>query len=214
MTSKLKRHFEQFATGVLVAALGASAYVVAAVSFPDFTTGTMISASEMNAKLNALKNAVNTIPAGPPGPAGPAGPIGPTGPAGALKSVSFTFANVCTNAAGCVGPLGSITFTAPAAGNVLAVASGYCNLNNTLAHEINIAFETVNNALSAPVSDWWVYRTTGATPLTALPLVSSRTFPVVSGLNTLFLNAKNNNNVTGTNCGATITVSFAAQTMP
>ena len=60
MTNKLKTHFKHFAIGALVAALGASAYVIAAVTFSDFTGGTTIFASEMNAKLNALKAAVNT----------------------------------------------------------------------------------------------------------------------------------------------------------
>ena len=101
MTSKLKRHFKQFATGVLVAAMGASVYVVAAVSFPDFTTGTIISASEMNAKLNALKDAVNTIPAGPAGPTGPTGPTGSTGPIGPGGATG------ATGAAGPIGPGGA-----------------------------------------------------------------------------------------------------------
>src|SRR5213594_2452598 len=50
---------KHFAVGALVAALGAGSYVIAAVVFSDFTSGTTISASEMNAKLNALKDAVN-----------------------------------------------------------------------------------------------------------------------------------------------------------
>jgi len=59
MTNKLSIRFKQFAIGALVAALGASAVVIAAVVFSDFTSGTTISAAEMNAKLNALKDAVN-----------------------------------------------------------------------------------------------------------------------------------------------------------
>ena len=59
MTNKLSIRFKQFAIGALVAALGASAVAIAAVVFSDFTSGTTISASEMNAKLNALKDAVN-----------------------------------------------------------------------------------------------------------------------------------------------------------
>jgi len=59
MTNKLSTRFKQFAIGALIAALGASVYGIAAVTFSDFTTGTTISASEMNTKLNALKNAVN-----------------------------------------------------------------------------------------------------------------------------------------------------------
>ena len=54
-----KLRFKQFALGVLVAALGAGTYVIAAVTFNDFESGTTISASEMNAKLNALKGAAN-----------------------------------------------------------------------------------------------------------------------------------------------------------
>jgi hypothetical protein len=60
MTSNLKPHFKHFVIGSLIAALGASAYVIAAVTFLDFTTGTTISSTEMNTKLNALKNAVNS----------------------------------------------------------------------------------------------------------------------------------------------------------
>lgn len=60
MTSQTRyARFKHFAMGALVAALGASAVVIAAVAFSDFTSGTTISASEMNAKLNALKDAVN-----------------------------------------------------------------------------------------------------------------------------------------------------------
>jgi len=59
MTNKLNIRFKHFAVGALVAALGAGSYVIADVVFSDFTSGTTISAAEMNAKLNALKNAVN-----------------------------------------------------------------------------------------------------------------------------------------------------------
>ncbi|HLQ25930.1 MAG TPA: hypothetical protein VK138_08590 [Acidiferrobacterales bacterium] len=61
MTSKLKTHFKHFMIGSLIAALGASAYVIAAVTFSDFTTGTTISAADMNTKLNALRDEVNVI---------------------------------------------------------------------------------------------------------------------------------------------------------
>ncbi|MDH5536920.1 MAG: DUF1566 domain-containing protein [Betaproteobacteria bacterium] len=54
---------KQFALGALAAALGAGSYVIAAVVFSDFQSGTTISASEMNAKLNALKDAVNAATA-------------------------------------------------------------------------------------------------------------------------------------------------------
>src|SRR5262245_21306030 len=70
MLGKTKIYLKQFAIGALVAALGAGSYVIAAVSFSNFTAGTTISASEMNAKLNALKDAVNaaeaTCPANTP----------------------------------------------------------------------------------------------------------------------------------------------------
>jgi hypothetical protein len=59
MLSAAKSRFKQFAIGALFAALGASTVVIAVVDFSDFTSGTTISASEMNAKLNALKDAVN-----------------------------------------------------------------------------------------------------------------------------------------------------------
>ena len=61
MSNKLNAHIKQFVIGVLVAALGVGSYVIAAVVFSDFQAGTTISASEMNAKLNALKDAVNTL---------------------------------------------------------------------------------------------------------------------------------------------------------
>lgn len=63
MTNEPTTRFKQFAIGALVAALGAGTYVIAAVVFQDFTAGTTISASEMNAKLNALKDAVNAAEA-------------------------------------------------------------------------------------------------------------------------------------------------------
>jgi len=59
MTNKLKTHFKHFVIGSLISALGAGTYVIAAVTFSDFTGGTTISASEMNAKLNAIKDAIN-----------------------------------------------------------------------------------------------------------------------------------------------------------
>jgi hypothetical protein len=59
MSNQAKTYWKQFAVGALIAALGAGSYVLAAVIFSDFTSGTTISASEMNAKLNALKDAVN-----------------------------------------------------------------------------------------------------------------------------------------------------------
>jgi len=59
MTNLARTYWKHFAVGALVAALGAGSYVIAAVVFSDFTGGTTISASEMNAKLNALKDAVN-----------------------------------------------------------------------------------------------------------------------------------------------------------
>ncbi len=63
MSNKLNTHIKQFVIGVLIAALGAGSYVIAAVFFSDFQTDTTISASEMNAKLNALKDAVNALEA-------------------------------------------------------------------------------------------------------------------------------------------------------
>jgi hypothetical protein len=59
MSNQAKTYCKHFAVGALIAALGAGSYAIAAVVFSDFTTGTTISASEMNAKLNALKDAVN-----------------------------------------------------------------------------------------------------------------------------------------------------------
>jgi hypothetical protein len=59
MSNQAKTYWKHFAVGALAAAMGAGSYVIAAVGFSDFTTGTTISASEMNAKLNALKDAVN-----------------------------------------------------------------------------------------------------------------------------------------------------------
>jgi hypothetical protein len=58
-----KTYGKHYAMGTLIAALGAGSYVIAAVTFSDFTSGTIISAAEMNAKLNALKDAVNTAEA-------------------------------------------------------------------------------------------------------------------------------------------------------
>ena len=58
-----KTYGKHYAIGALLAALGAGSYVIAAVTFSDFTSGTTISAAEMNAKLNALKDAVNAAEA-------------------------------------------------------------------------------------------------------------------------------------------------------
>ena len=59
MSNQAKTHLKHFAVGALIAALGGGTYAIAAVVFSDFTSGTTISAAEMNAKLNALKDAVN-----------------------------------------------------------------------------------------------------------------------------------------------------------
>lgn len=52
---KLKHFF----VGVAVAVSGSVFYTVAAVNFSDFSSGSTISAAEMNSKLNSLKSAVN-----------------------------------------------------------------------------------------------------------------------------------------------------------
>lgn len=65
MQSKPNNRFKSFAIGALLAALGAGSYVIAAVTFDEFTSGTTISASAMNAKLNALKDAINASSACP-----------------------------------------------------------------------------------------------------------------------------------------------------
>ena len=55
-----KRFTMRQVVGLLtVVFLGITVFTYAAVSFTDFTTGTTISSSEMNTKLNALKDAVN-----------------------------------------------------------------------------------------------------------------------------------------------------------
>jgi collagen triple helix repeat protein len=161
-------------------------------------------------------------PQGAPGPVGPAGPQGPqgvqglTGPAGSapIKSVDAPLTNLCTTGLFlCIAPLASVTFTAPAAGNVFVIGTGFCNVPQTGDYEIDIAFSTENTTLPAP-SSWWVFRPTGPIPFTGLPLVTSRTFPVAAGPNTLFLNALNSSNAAGANCSATITVFYASATLP
>jgi hypothetical protein len=57
-----KRFTMRQVVGLLtVVFLGITVITYAAVSFTDFTTGTTISSSAMNTKLNALKDAVNKV---------------------------------------------------------------------------------------------------------------------------------------------------------
>jgi len=62
MTNKLKTRTKQFAMGAVVATLAVSGYAAftdIVFPTPDFTSGTTISASQMNAKLNLLRDSIN-----------------------------------------------------------------------------------------------------------------------------------------------------------
>jgi hypothetical protein len=61
VSDEFNSHAKKYLIGALIAALGAGSYIAADVVFNDFQAGTTISASEMNAKLNALKDAVNAL---------------------------------------------------------------------------------------------------------------------------------------------------------
>lgn len=59
MKTSLRVNLKHFLIGVVIAASGSVFYAVAAVNFSDFNSGSTISSSEMNSKLNFLKKAVN-----------------------------------------------------------------------------------------------------------------------------------------------------------
>ena len=62
MTNTLKTRTKQFAMGAVGATLAVSGYAAftdIVFPTPDFTSGTTISASQMNAKLNLLRDSIN-----------------------------------------------------------------------------------------------------------------------------------------------------------
>jgi hypothetical protein len=166
-------------------------------------------------------------PIGPTGPQGPAGvglsgPTGPTGPAGATGAAGAAdalFKNVAATNFVALGTspvtIGSVGFTAPSAGIVYAIATGYCNMGaNTTMY---VLFDTQPNVMNASAQ---------AFPYLAIiqnpnaffvqgPFVSSRAFSVNSGQNTIYLNGQvTSGTAADNNCQANLTAFFTPTALP
>lgn len=166
-------------------------------------------------------------PIGPPGPQGPEGPqglqgpqgvegpTGPRGPAGAFTSFSniqmvpriVPVSLVGTNAGTTIG---SISFTAPASGQVLVMANGSCTLGNA-PNALTLAIE--------PAADFWdpagapAYQTTLSTSAgnANMPVSVTRAFTVVEpGQYVLYLNGKRSVGATSPTCLVNMTAFFTA----
>jgi hypothetical protein len=137
--------------------------------------------------------------AGPMGPQAPQGSTGPQGPAGTPGSMfknalGSTFQLLTTTPA----TIASVTFTAPSAGQVMLLATGYCNLPSP-PQTVFLQFMTMPNTLgmlntsSSPLQTLAVVSGNTASPAgftLQLPVVVSRTFAVSPGAQTLYLNAQ------------------------
>jgi hypothetical protein len=147
---------------------------------------------------------------GPAGPAGPTGPQGPTGPSAAFQNqLGSQFATLSATPL----KLASVTFTAPSAGTVFAMATGYCNLN-TAPNVVYAQIETTANTLNTnPLQNLFITENT-TTSGTQFPFVVSRAFTVAAGSQTLYLNAKlASGTSTSTNCQTNMTAFFTATTL-
>jgi hypothetical protein len=106
-----------------------------------------------------------------------------------------------------VTAFGSIAFTAPAAGNVLALAGGFCNVDPSVAIGVAAGFNTTANVLT---TDAWLFETSAPTTITALPFSVSQTIAVAAGSNTIFLNVENVLGTGSNSCSGSITLLFSS----
>ncbi len=195
MASKLKTHFKQFLIGALIAAIGASAYVIAAVTFSDFTAGTTISSSAMNSKLNALKDAVNSF-----------------------QTSTTAYNNSVTTTSTSVAVI-TKTVTIPGPGVVLAMATGYVFHNHVNGTEDNTRITVSDVAALNPVNTMGTVeaRTAAGLPTTAfqgIPYAITRTFTEATGGSiTLYLNCQQSSGIGGYCYGNHLTLLYIPNTL-
>ena len=93
------------------------------------------------------------------------GATGPQGPAGSVLQKRITFQFVPIPGQGVNGQLATLTFTSPVSGTAILRTVGFCNLQNNVQNEYNIASGTVlANVFNSPVPEWGVIRTIAGTP--------------------------------------------------
>lgn len=136
-----------------VAVAGGNLSAVAQTEVPNvFADGEVIEAEEFNQNFDALKQAIDAIPAGPQGPegvpgpagtdgaAGPQGPAGATGPAGSFGSVRVANAINLGDFAVAAGAVLQTYDLACNSGEIAVSCSGY-STTSALNLCINIASE-------------------------------------------------------------------------
>jgi hypothetical protein len=107
-----------------------------------------------------------------------------------------------------------IDVTAPSAGVVTVVASGYCNANTTVVNtQFSIPLGT------APTSNWSfpqpLWRFPNGNPFGQIPFSNTEDFPAVAGLNSYYLNFSQDTALTiATSCGARATAYFTPTQLP
>lgn len=166
-------------------------------------------------------------PTGPTGPTGPQGPQGPQGPAGSgFRSVEAENSWTGVVGAGNPLPLASITAVVPANGFARVVATGYCF--GPQGSEVRLALELpppppanpgaeIIYPFTFPLGGTAIFRLTSPGEFGLGTFSASRTFPVVAGSNTFFLNGFLARGAVGTQtftCNSSVSFTFTETLLP
>lgn len=171
-------------------------------------------------------------PPGPQGPAGPAGPIGPQGPQGPAGPSGSGFRSVeaFNSWTGLVGagdpaPVASVTAVVPADGFARVVATGYCF--GPQGSEVRLALEppppppapgeAPQYPFTYPRGGTAIFRLTSPNGFGFGSFSASRTFAVIAGSNTFYLNGYLSSGATGTQtftCSTGLTLVFTETQLP
>ena len=155
-------------------------------------------------------------PMGPMGLQGPAGPEGPRGPSGLGYRNVTAFAG-WTGIVGVGAPssVNSVTAHFPANGVAFVVASGYCG--GPLNADVRLALESVEGDFNYPWGGTAILHFTGPNAVGFDAFNLTRSFPVMQGSNTFYLNGFMYGGASGTqtfNCSSSLTVFFTEQELP
>ncbi len=147
------------------------------------------------------------------------GPISPVGSAGggtfpAFKEVSFGLVGV-SNGAGVITNMHSLTYTVRAAGDVHAMATGYCNIpvsGSTTQFTIHLASTATQDW---PANNPGFYFFPNGSNMAQVSFAVAQSFTASTGTNTnIYLNFKNITGQSGITCGGRITAVYTARTLP
>ena len=142
---------------------------------------------------------------------GEAGPAGATGPSAAFaNALGSNFLNLSATPK----TIASITFNAPSSGSVVAIATGYCNLNQA-PNVVYAQIEGTADTLSVtPLQNLFIIENTSTSGV-QFPFTISKTFNgIPAGPITLYLNARLAiGSSTTTNCQTNMTVFFTTSTL-